>query len=316
MIKEAIFAGGCFWCMVKPFDQYDGVISVVSGYTGGDVKDPTYEQVCTHETGHVEAILIKYDDEVISYNELLEVYWRQINPTDEFGQFGDRGSSYKSAIFYTDEDQKNMAYESKKQLQESNVFDLDIVTEILPAQVFYEAEEHHQNYYKKNPNHYYRYYIGSGRYQFTKEKWDMNNNAREELKKKLTPIQFEVTQNDKTEPAFNNDYHDHKEEGIYVDIVSGEVLFTSKDKFDSGCGWPSFTKPAKSNTVFEKKDFTHGMIRTEVRSSKANSHLGHVFDDGPIESGGLRYCINSASLRFIHKEDMIKEGYGKYLDLL
>ena len=185
----------------------------------------------------------------------------------------------------------------------------------MPATVFYEAEDYHQDYYKKNPNHYYSYYVGSGRYFFTKESWDRNNVDRELLKEKLTPIQFEVTQNDKTEPPFKNEYYDNKEEGIYVDIVSGDLLFSSKDKFDSGCGWPSFTKPVKETSIMEKSDFTHGMFRTEVRSSKANSHLGHVFNDGPKEFGGLRYCINSASLKFIPKDKMIEEGYEKYLYL-
>ncbi len=316
MVKKATFAGGCFWCMVKPFDQYDGVIKVVSGYTGGHVENPTYEEVCSDTTGHVEAIQIIYDDNVISYNELLDIYWRQIDPTDAFGQFHDRGHSYKSAIFYHDEEQKRLAEESKKKLEESGIFEEKIVTQILEAKEFYEAEDYHQDYYKKNPNHYYRYFVGSGRYIFTKEYWDKNNYNREKLKEILTPIQFEVTQNDMTEPPFDNEYHDNKEEGIYVDVVSGEVLFTSKDKFDSGCGWPSFTKPVDNNSVYEKNDFTHGMVRTEVRSTNANSHLGHVFEDGPKEKGGLRYCINSASLKFIPKEKMKEEGYEKYLELL
>ena len=316
MIKEAIFAGGCFWCMVKPFDQYDGVMSVISGYTGGDVENPTYEEVCTHKTGHIEAIKITYDEEIISYNELLDIYWKQIDPTDKGGQFGDRGESYKTAIFYTDKEQEKLAKESKHQLQLSKIFKDDIVTEILPAKEFYEAETYHQDYYKKNPEHYYRYYIGSGRYNFTKENWDKNKHNKEELKEILTPIQYEVTQNDQTERAFDNEYHDNKEEGIYVDVVSKEVLFTSKDKFDSGCGWPSFTKPVGKNSVFEKMDFTYNMIRKEVRSTKANSHLGHVFDDGPIEDGGLRYCINSAALEFIPKDEMIERGYKEYINLV
>lgn len=314
MKKLATFAGGCFWCMVKPFDKYNGVLKVVSGYTGGHVENPTYEQVCTDTTGHIEAIQITYDEDIISYDELLEIYWRQIDPTDEGGQFNDRGHKYKTVIFYHDENQKEVAIKSKEKLQSSNIFEgKTIVTEIIPATVFYEAEDYHQEYYKKNPNHYNMYFIGSGRYLFTKEKWDFNNYNREKLKETLTPIQFEVTQNDGTEPAFNNEYYNNKEEGIYVDIVSGEVLFSSKDKFDSGCGWPSFTKPIKQNSIMEKSDFKHNMYRIEVRSTKANSHLGHVFDDGPEETGGLRYCINSASLKFIPKEKMEEEGYGEYL---
>lgn len=315
MNKLATFAGGCFWCMVKPFDQYKGVISVVSGYIGGHTKNPTYEEVLSDTTGHIEAIQITFDDEEITYEELLNIYWKQIDPTDSGGQFNDRGHKYKTAIFYHDNQQKELAKKSKKELEESKIFSQPIVTEIIKATTFYKAEDYHQDYYKKNPNHYYSYYIGSGRYFFTKENWDRNNFNRELLKEKLTPIQFEVTQNDKTEPAFKNEYYGNKEEGIYVDVVSGEVLFSSKDKFDSGCGWPSFTKPVKENSIIEKSDFTHGMFRTEVRSSKANSHLGHVFNDGPKELGGLRYCINSASLKFISKDKMIEKGYKDYLYL-
>ena len=316
MNKLATFAGGCFWCMVKPFDKYEGVIKVVSGYTGGHVKNPTYEQVCSDTTGHIEAIQITYDEDIISYEELLNIYWKQIDPTDEGGQFNDRGHKYKTVIFYHDDKQRDIATKSKENLQNSNVFKgKTIATEIIPATVFYEAEDYHQEYYKKNPNHYNMYFIGSGRYQFIKENWDRNNHNREELKERLTPIQFEVTQNDATEPPFKNKYYDNKEEGIYVDVVNGDVLFSSKDKFDSGCGWPSFSKPVSNNSVYEKSDFTHGMYRTEVRSSKANSHLGHVFDDGPKALGGLRYCINSASLRFIPKNKMVEEGYEKYLEL-
>ena len=316
MNKLATFAGGCFWCMVKPFDKYDGVKKVVSGYIGGNTKNPTYEQVCTDTTGHIEAIQITYDEEIISYEALLDIYWKQIDPTDEGGQFNDRGHKYKTVIFYHDNQQKETAIKSKENLEKSNIFNgYKIVTEIIPATEFYEAEEYHQEYYKKNPNHYNMYFVGSGRYDFIKENWDSNNYNREELKEKLTPIQFEVTQNSHTEAPFENEYYDNEEAGIYVDIVSGEVLFTSMDKFDSGCGWPSFSRPVSNNSVFEKSDFAHGMYRTEVRSSKANSHLGHVFEDGPSELGGLRYCINSASLKFIPKDKLKEEGYEKYLAL-
>ncbi len=313
MKKVATFSGGCFWCMVKPFDQYDGVSKVVSGYIGGHVKNPTYEQVCSDTTGHIEAVQITYDDNIISYNELLDIFWKQIDPTDIGGQFNDRGHKYKTAIFYHDENQKEIAEKSKKDLENSNKFDKKIVTEIIPATTFYKAEDYHQYYYKKNPIHYNMYYKGSGRKDFIKNTWN-NKYDKKELKNRLTPLQYEVTQNDKTEPAFNNEYYDNKEDGIYVDIVSGEVLFSSKDKFDSGCGWPSFSKPIDKSSIKEDFDFSHGMIRVEVRSTEADSHLGHVFDDGPIELGGIRYCINSASLKFIPKHKMIEEGYKEYLD--
>ena len=288
MKKLATFAGGCFWCMFKPFSNYDGVEKIIAGYTGGIAENPTYEEVCSEITGHLEAIQIVYDDTLVRYEDLLDIFWKQIDPTDEGGQFNDRGNRYKTAIFYHDENQKKLAIESKEALEKSNLFEDPIMTEILPAEKFYIAEEYHQDYYKKEPIHYELYFRGSGRYDFIKNNWDKNNINRDKLKESLSPIQFEVTQNDQTEPPFKNEYWDNKEEGIYVDIVSGDVLFTSRDKFDSGCGWPSFTKPVSEKVLREKSDFSHGMYRTEVRSTKANSHLGHVFDDGPKESGGLR----------------------------
>ena len=229
MKKLATFAGGCFWCMFKPFSNYEGIEKIVAGYTGGEDENPNYEKVCQEITGHLEAIQLTYDDELVNYEDLLNIFWKQIDPTDTGGQFNDRGNRYKTAIFYHDDIQKELALKSKKELEESNLFENPIVTKILPAQTFYIAEEYHQDYYKKEPIHYEMYYKGSGRYDFIKTHWDKNNKDRENLKSKLSPIQFEVTQNDKTEPAFNNEYWDNKEEGIYVDVVSGEVLFTSKD---------------------------------------------------------------------------------------
>ncbi|WP_088044309.1 peptide-methionine (S)-S-oxide reductase MsrA [Bacillus sp. EAC] len=304
----ATFAGGCFWCMVKPFDKEDGILKVMSGYTGGEKENPTYEEVCTHMTGHYEAVQITFDPEVYPYEKLLALFWQQIDPTDAGGQFHDRGSSYKTAIFYHNETQKEQALASKEEIEKSGVFKKPIVTEILPAKPFYEAEEYHQHYYKKHPLRYQLYYKGSGRQRFLKEHW---KTGQEELKKKLTPIQYSVTQEDATEPPFRNEFWDHKEKGIYVDIVSGVPLFSSIDKFDSSCGWPSFTKPILKGEIEEKKDYSHGMMRIEVRSAEADSHLGHVFDDGPGPEG-LRYCINSASLKFIPYEKMDEEGYGNY----
>ena len=307
MKKLATFAGGCFWCMVKPFDKYKGVESVISGYTGGHTKNPTYEEVCTDLTGHIEAIQITYDDEVITYKELLDIYWSVIDPTQINGQFADLGHHYKTVIFYHDEGQKQEAEKSKVELDKSGIYDKPIVTEIRKAQTFYPAEEYHQYYYKKNPTHYNRYFKGSGRSRYINKIW---------AKKNLTPLQYEVTQNSMTERPFENEYYDNFEEGIYVDIVSGEVLFTSKDKFDSGCGWPSFSKPVSKGRLAFYEDLSHNMTRVEVKGEKSGSHLGHVFDDGPVDRGGLRFCINSAALRFIPKDKMKEEGYGEYIELL
>lgn len=309
----ATFAGGCFWCMVSPFEELPGIIQVVSGYTGGTLENPTYEQVCSDTTGHYEAVQITYDPEIFPYRKLLEIYWMQIDPTDEGGQFYDRGSSYRTAIFYHNEKQREEAEQSKKELEDSGRFDKPIVTPIIPAAPFYPAEDYHQNYHRKNPAHYRRYRQGSGREDFIERHWSRKID-RDSLKTRLTPMQYEVTQNEATEPPFQNEFWDSKEEGIYVDIISGEPLFSSLDKFDSGCGWPSFTKPLQSHSIKEKLDLKHSMVRTEVRSRVADSHLGHVFNDGPA-STGLRYCINSASLRFIPKERLEEEGYGEYLYL-
>lgn len=309
----ATFAGGCFWCMVKPFDQFDGIEKVVSGYTGGYVENPTYEQVCQDNTGHYEAVQITFDPAIFPYEKLLEIFWQQIDPTDEGGQFHDRGTSYKTAIFYHSEEQREKAEKSKRTLAGSGRFQKEIVTSILPAKPFYEAEEYHQDYYKKHPIRYMMYRKGSGRDDFIKQNWSTKKDVAL-LKEKLTPIQYEVTQNNGTEPPFRNEYWNNKREGIYVDIISGKPLFSSTDQFDAGCGWPSFTKPIDEKEIEENIDTSHSMIRTEVRSKTADSHLGHVFDDGPHPTG-LRYCINSASLRFIPKEALEKEGYGEYTKL-
>lgn len=300
--------------MVEPFDERPGIESIVSGYTGGHTENPTYMEVVSEATGHREAVQITYNPEIFPYERLIELFWQQIDPTDGQGQFADRGHSYTTAIYYHNEEQKKIAEESKQEIARTGIFKKPIVTEILPAEHFYPAEDKHQDYYKKNSYHYKRYKKGSGRADFIQARWSYPKD-KEELKQRLSDIQYKVTQENGTERPFQNEFHDHEEEGIYVDIVSGEPLFSSTDKYDAGCGWPSFTKPIEKQQINEEVDTSHGMFRTEVRSDKADSHLGHVFDDGPTDKGGLRYCINSAALRFIPKDDMKEQGYG-YLSYL
>lgn len=308
MKREIFLAGGCFWGLEKYLENIGGVLYTEVGYANGITKDPTYEEVCYNNTGHAETVKVIYDDSKISLDFLLDLYYDVINPTSVNRQGGDVGSQYRTGIYFTDDKDEEIAIRSISKLQ--NNYNEKIAIEVMPLLNYYKAEEYHQKYLNKNPAGYC--HISSDKF----EKVKFIKKPNDELKRILSPTQYKVTQENATEPPFQNEYYNHFEEGIYIDITSNQPLFISTDKFESGCGWPSFSKPINDDLIKEITDRSHGMIRTEVRSKLGDSHLGHVFDDGPKERGGLRYCINSASLRFIPKKDLEKEGFGEYIKLL
>ncbi|MGY3776823.1 bifunctional peptide-methionine (S)-S-oxide reductase MsrA/peptide-methionine (R)-S-oxide reductase MsrB [Helcococcus sueciensis] len=306
-LKTIYLAGGCFWGVEAYMEKVYGVADVVSGYANGNTENPTYEDVLYKNTEHAETVKVDYDPEKISLEKILDYYLLVVDPTSLNKQGNDRGTQYRSGVYFTDENERKIIEERLKKEQEK--YKDKIVVEVQKLENFYEAEEYHQDYLKKNPNGYCHIDISKAN-EIIIDQSKYPKPSDEELKKKLTEAQYRVTQENDTEHAFSNEYWDNKEKGIYVDVATGEPLFGSTDKYDSGCGWPSFTKPISKEVVTYHKDFSFNMERTEVRSRSGDSHLGHVFDDGPKESGGLRFCINSASIRFIPLEDMEKEGYG------
>ncbi|MDO4728107.1 MAG: peptide-methionine (R)-S-oxide reductase MsrB [Bacteroidota bacterium] len=315
--KEIYFAGGCFWGTEHFFKQIRGVVATQVGYANGRTINPTYQQVYTDQTGFTETVKVVYDPTQVSLELLLDLFFETIDPTSLNKQGNDIGTRYRTGIYHTQKEDAPIIAKALEDLAKK--YQSPIVVEDLPLENFYDAEEYHQNYLDKNPGGYCH---------INPRLFEMAKNANPEkkttyqkpddatLKKSLTSIQYEVTQNNATERPFQNEYWDEFREGIYVDITTGEPLFVSTDKFDAGCGWPSFSKPIDKKLIAEVLDKSHGMIRTEVRSTTGDAHLGHVFTDGPADKGGLRYCINSASLRFVPKEAMKQEGYEAYLHLL
>jgi peptide methionine sulfoxide reductase msrA/msrB len=314
-VKEIYLAGGCFWGAEKYLASVRGVLETQVGYANGKTQNPTYEDVCRRDTGHAEAVRVVYDEKKASLDFLLSLYYEAIDPTSVNRQGNDRGIQYRTGIYYTDESDLPVISRSIDGLRRK--LGTPVAIEVGPLLNFFPAEEYHQKYLDKNPGGYC--HIGRDKFRRAAQA-AVNPDAyaapdREALRGKLSQTQYEVTQNSATEPPFTGEFWNQYRPGIYVDITSGEPLFSSADKFESGCGWPSFSKPIDPAVVREKADLSHGMHRTEVRSRAGDAHLGHVFPDGPKDKGGLRYCINSAALRFIPKEDMEREGYGYLLDL-
>ncbi len=316
-LKDIYYAGGCFWGVEAFLARVPGVYNAEVGYANGNTENPSYEDVCYKNTGHAETVYVQYDPDIISLEKLTEAFFTVINPTSINKQGNDKGAQYRSGIYYTNEADKPII--DAVVTSEQKMYDKPIVTEVLPLSNYYVAEDYHQDYLEKNPNGYCHISFDSLKDIEPEVNVDPTKYSKpsdDELRKILTTEEYNVTQKSSTELSFSGEFWDNMKPGLYVDIVTGEPLFTSTDKFESACGWPSFTKPVDEEVIVEVVDKTFGMVRTEVRSRVGDSHLGHVFEDGPKDRGGLRYCINSASLRFIPLEDLEKEGYGDFAILI
>jgi len=313
MIRTIFLAGGCFWGTAHLFSLVPGVTSTVAGYANSLVSNPSYEQVCSGVTDAAEAVQVEYDDNMVSLTDLLKLYFSSIDPTSVDRQGGDIGRQYRTGIYYTDPDDAEVIDAQKATIQRRLTRPLAV--ESGPLRNFYPAEEYHQDYLEKNPGGYC--HVNPALFAVARElKKTTHADEKAELRKRLTPLQWEVTQNGATERPFDNEYDDEFRPGIYVDITDGTPLFVSTAKYNSGCGWPAFTRPIDNNLIDEHLDTSYGRVRTEVRSSSSGAHLGHVFNDGPTEEGGLRYCINSAALRFVPLDRMAAEGYEDLIPLV
>jgi peptide methionine sulfoxide reductase msrA/msrB len=314
-MSEIYLAGGCFWGLEKYMASIPGVISTQVGYANGRTANPSYEEVCYANTGHAETVKVEYDPKLLGLEFLLDLYYEVIDPLAVNRQGPDIGAQYRTGIYYLDKNDRPLIEASLDRLQKK--YNMPIAIELKELENFYPAEEYHQKYLDKNPGGY----CHIGRKHFERAAQARINPATypapdpQKLAQDLSRVQYEVTRKNATEPPFRNEFWNHFQPGIYVDITTGEPLFSSRDKFASDCGWPSFSRPIDPEVLREKPDTSFGMHRTEVRSRAGDAHLGHVFNDGPRELGGLRYCINSAALRFIPLEEMEEAGYGYLLDL-
>lgn len=314
-LREIYFAGGCFWGVESYFSQVPGVRSATVGYANGDTANPSYQEVCTGKTGHAETVHLVYDPDQVSLQTLTEHFFLIINPLTLNRQGNDSGSQYRSGVYYTDESDLELLQQVRDAEQEK--YTAPIQTELLPLRCYYLAEDYHQDYLEKNPGGYCHIDFSSlADFPRLEQSSAYSRPSDQEIRSMLTEEQYRVTQENATERPFSGEYDQLFEPGIYVDVVTGEPLFLSADKYDAGCGWPSFSRPIDADAVVESSDTSYGMNRTEVRSRIGDSHLGHVFSDGPAALGGMRYCINSASLRFVPYAEMEKEGYGDLLPLV